>query len=160
MNVNRDNDRTDSSEDWREAFQLQAQKTLKLHNSVGCLGNVILFGVFISLLFLSNGDRFATYWAFVAAGVGTFLVLWLCPAPWPKCPACSDTFRTLGAFCPHCGVQLPDDATPKRATCTACGYRMSISTVSKAPCHTQKHHDRFTFVPIHYCTHCRAHLGD
>jgi ribosomal protein S27AE len=122
VNVDRDNGRTDSSEDWREAFQLQAQKTLKLHRNVGCFGGVLVPVVAVSVLLISEFIGFPWYWALVAAGVWTFLLMWLRPAPWPKCPACSDTFRTLGAFCPHCGVQLPDDATPKRATCTACGY--------------------------------------
>jgi len=159
MNVDRDSGRTDSSEDWREAFQLQAQQTRKLHGSVGCLGPVIVFGVFVSVLFLSIGDRFPWYWAFVAGGVATFLLVWLSPPPWPKCPACSDTFRTLGAFCPHCGVQLPDDATPKRATCTACGYRMSI--IFKAPHYEYHSADSwYRLVPVCYCTHCRARLGD
>ena len=83
MNVDRDNDRTDSSEDWREAFQLQAQKTLKLHNSVGCLGPVIVFGLFVSLLFMTreSTSSFLLYGPFVAAGVGIFLLVWLCPPP-------------------------------------------------------------------------------
>jgi hypothetical protein len=161
VSVDRDDDPPNSFEDWREAFQSQARRARKLHESVACLGLVLVLGLFASVLFLSHPNRYPWYWAFVAAGIGVLILVWLRPAPWPRCPACSGTFRRLGAFCPHCGVPLPADATPKRAACPACGYCMCI--VAKAPCYREKYHMssdyKFRLVPVRYCTHCRARLG-
>lgn len=149
------------SEDWQEAFQAQARRTRKRHAAFGCFGILAVFTIFVSLLFLSHPARFPWYWAFVAGAAGTALLVWLRPAPRPNCPACSGSFRRLGAYCPHCGERLSTDATPTRADCAGCGYRMSI--VSKAPQFKQKYHIssdyKFRLVPIHYCTHCRAPLG-
>lgn len=160
MSVDRDTDQPLPHEAWRHTFQTQARRTRKRHEIVGCLGLVVVFGLFSSLLLLSDPDRVPWYWAFFAGGAGIVLMVWLRPAPWPKCPACSGTFRRLGTYCPHCGSEFPDGSTPKRADCSACGRRMTI--VSKAPQYQQERHTsadyRFRLVPIHYCTHCRARL--
>jgi hypothetical protein len=161
MLFDRDNDHALPNGDGQGTFQAQARRTRKRHEAVGCFGLLAVFSLFATLLLLSHPDRFAWYWAFVAGAAGTALLVWVRPAPWPDCPACSGSFRRLGVYCPHCGDRLSTDATPTRADCAGCGYRMSI--VSKAPQYKQEYRMssdyRFRLVPIRYCTHCGTQLN-
>lgn len=137
-------------------FQAQAKRCQKRHQSVGCFGLAAVMAVFLTVLFTCPW-----YWAFLALGAGVFVLDRLRPGPWPNCPACAASFRSLGSYCPNCGDDLPPEATSRKASCGACGYDMFIS--SKAPMYKQRYGRssdyRLKLVPVRYCTHCRVRLG-
>ena len=151
-----------SGEDWQEVFQAKAQRTRKRHESAGCFGVFLIGLTFVTLLLLSGEETFAWYWAFIGLAAGVAALVWLRPAPWPKCPACSRSFSRLGGYCPSCGKELGGEASAKRAKCAGCEYEMSI--VSKAPSYkygSQRSSGyKFKLVPVNYCTFCKARLGD
>lgn len=118
---------------------------------------------------LSYSDRIVWYlWPVI--GFGLFaIVRQLLPRPWPDCPACGRGFNSLGHYCPNCGGELDRDTRGSRASCLNCEKEMRVTYWSKAPVRQYYASTEdvggpaqltYEFVPIRYCMHCRARLGD
>lgn len=171
--------------DYRNEFQPKLEHTTKRRQKIGCLGFLVVF-VTVVLLALLWPDHLAWYWALPVLVLEVLVFWWLAPA-WPNCPACGRGFARLGFYCSDCGNELPNDATPKQAYCPHCRYVVEIVSkrpkakryrglpsvgsmtplrdgISRSP-HPKEgplvlSEYRYVPVPLRYCPHCRARLGD
>jgi len=152
--------------DWRAIFQFAVRQRRFRHNLITGMGLIPALGIFLWLLYFGDGPVSWVY-AFAILGIAILFYELLRPCPWPDCPACGVDFSELGSYCPECGGPLAGDSRPRQAFCSHCDRLISI--VAKTPSHKLHRQGalgmksgeyRLFVIPIHYCTHCRAKLGD